>query len=39
MAGKPSKTGERLQLTIGFYKCKNCEKTFRKIMKKEKIKP
>lgn len=39
MAGRPSKTGERLQLTIGFYKCNNCEKTFRNVIKKEKIKP
>jgi len=38
MAGRPSKTGERLQLTIGFYKCNNCKKTFRKAIKKEKIK-
>ena len=39
MAGKPSKTGERLEITIGFYKCNNCRKTFRKVIKKEKIKP
>jgi hypothetical protein len=38
MAGRPSKTGERLQLTIGFYRCKNCKKTFRNVIKKEKIK-
>jgi len=39
MAGKPSKTGEKLQLTIALYKCSNCKKTFRKVVKKEKIKP
>jgi len=39
MAGKPSKAGEKLQLTIGLYKCNNCKKTFRKVVKKEKIKP
>ena len=39
MAGKPSKTGEKLQLTIALYKCDNCKKTFRKVVKKEKIKP
>ena len=39
MAGRPSKTGVRLQLTIGLYKCNNCKKTFRKVVKKEKIKP
>ncbi len=38
MAGKPSSSGESLQLTIGFYKCKNCGKAFRKAIKKEKIK-
>ena len=38
MAGRPSKTGERLQLTIGFYKCNNCKKSFRNVIKKEKIK-
>jgi hypothetical protein len=38
MAGRPSKAGERLQLTIGLYKCENCDKTFRKVIKKEKIK-
>jgi len=39
MAGRPSKTGERLQLTIALYKCNNCKKSFRKVIKKEKIKP
>jgi len=34
MAGKPSKTGERLQLTIGLYKCANCGETFRKALRK-----
>lgn len=38
MAGRPSKTGERLQLTIGHYKCSECDKTFRKVLAKEKIK-
>ena len=38
MAGRPSKTGERLQLTIGHYKCLKCNKTFRKVIAKEKIK-
>jgi uncharacterized protein (UPF0212 family) len=37
MAGRPSKTGERLQLTIGHYKCPKCNKTFRKVLAKEKI--
>ena len=38
MAGRPSKSGERLQLTIALYKCGNCGKTFRNVIKKEKIK-
>jgi hypothetical protein len=38
MAGRPSKSGDRLQLTIALYKCGNCDKTFRKVIKKEKIK-
>jgi hypothetical protein len=38
MAGRPSKSGERLQLTIALYKCGNCNKTFRNAIKKEKIK-
>ena len=38
MAGRPSKTGERLQLTIGHYKCPGCNKTFRRVIAKEKIK-
>ncbi len=38
MAGRPSKSGERLQLTIALYKCECCAKTFRKVIKKEKIK-
>jgi len=38
MAGKPTKAGEKLQLTIGLYKCSNCKKTFRKAIEKEKIK-
>lgn len=37
MAGRPSKTGERLQLTIGYYKCPKCNKTFRKVIAKDKI--
>ena len=38
MAGRPSKSGERLQLTIGHYKCLKCNKTFRRMIAKEKIK-
>ncbi len=38
MAGKPSKIGEKLQLTIAYYKCNNCQKAFRKVIRKKKIK-
>ncbi len=37
MAGRPSKTGQRLQLTIGYYKCSKCNKAFRRVLAKEKI--
>ncbi|MEM2936884.1 MAG: CdvA-like protein [Candidatus Bathyarchaeia archaeon] len=37
MVGKPSKTGEKLQLTLGYYKCPNCNKSFRQVLAKEKI--
>ncbi|MFQ6073710.1 MAG: hypothetical protein ACE5KC_00685 [Candidatus Bathyarchaeia archaeon] len=37
MAGRPSKTGERLQLTIGHYRCPKCDKTFRRVIAKQKI--
>ena len=38
MAGRPSMAGERLQLTIGHYKCPKCNKTFRRVIAKEKNK-
>jgi uncharacterized protein (UPF0212 family) len=38
MAGKPSKMGKRLQLTIGYYKCPKCSKAFRGVLTKEEIK-
>ncbi|MFZ7136953.1 MAG: hypothetical protein ACOWW1_00825 [archaeon] len=38
MTGRPTKSGERLKLTIGLYKCDGCGKTFRKALKKEKVK-
>jgi len=37
MAGRPSKAGVRLQLTIGHYRCHSCHKTFRRVLAKEKI--
>ena len=38
MAGRPSRTGERLKLTIGYYRCSECGKAFRKVITKEKVK-
>ena len=38
MAGRLSKAGEKLQLTIGHYKCPKCNKTFRRVIAKKKIK-
>jgi ribosomal protein L32 len=38
MAGRPSKSGKRLQLTIALYKCGKCGNSFRSVIKKEKIK-
>lgn len=38
MAGRPSRTGERLQLTLGHYKCLKCNNTFRRVIAKKKIK-
>ncbi len=37
MAGRPDRRGERLQLTIAYYKCPNCDKKFREVIAKEKI--
>ncbi len=37
MTGRPNIKGERLQLTIGHYKCLQCRKTFRRVITKEKI--
>ena len=35
MAGKPDKSGKRMQLTIGLYEC--CGKNFRQVLDKKKI--
>lgn len=37
MIGKPSKSGEIIQLTIGLYECTICKKRFRDVISKEKI--
>ncbi|UCC58999.1 MAG: hypothetical protein JSW14_03625 [Candidatus Bathyarchaeum sp.] len=36
MVGRPSKTGERLKLTIGIFTCPQCERRFRTVIGKEK---
>jgi DNA repair exonuclease SbcCD ATPase subunit len=38
MAGKPSKAGERMQLTLGNFECPKCNKRFRHIIEKKRIK-
>jgi len=37
MAGRPDRSGKRMQLTIGLYDCPKCKKTFRKVEEKKKI--
>ena len=37
MAGRPSKNGERFQLTIGHYRCRECGESFRKVLAKRRI--
>jgi len=36
MVGRPSRKGERFKLTLGLFMCPKCEKTFRKVVGKEK---
>jgi predicted RNA-binding Zn-ribbon protein involved in translation (DUF1610 family) len=38
MTGKPSKAGERIQLTLGNFECPKCDKKFRHIIEKKRIK-
>jgi len=37
MAGRPDKSGKRLQLEIGLFDCPKCGKTFRSALSKKKI--
>lgn len=37
MAGRPDKTGKRVELTIGLFDCPNCKKAFRVVLGKRKI--
>jgi uncharacterized protein with PIN domain len=36
MAGRPDKTGKRMQLEIGLFECQNCKKPFREVLNKKK---
>lgn len=37
MAGRPDKSGKRMQLEIGLYDCPKCDKAFRVVLNKKKI--
>jgi uncharacterized protein (UPF0212 family) len=37
MAGRPDKTGKRMQLEIGLFDCPKCKKPFREVLSKKKI--
>jgi len=37
MAGRPDRTGKRMQLEIGLFDCPKCKKTFREVLSKKKI--
>ncbi|RJS77775.1 hypothetical protein CW667_02535 [Candidatus Bathyarchaeota archaeon] len=37
MAGRPDKSGKRMQLEIGLFDCPKCKKTFREVLSKKKI--
>jgi uncharacterized protein (UPF0212 family) len=37
MAGRPDKSGKRMQLEIGLFECPKCHGTFREVLSKKKI--
>ncbi len=37
MAGRPDRSGKRMQLTIGLFDCPMCKKPFRVVLDKRKI--
>ena len=37
MAGRPDKTGKRMQLEIGLNECSKCGNVFREVLSKQKI--
>jgi uncharacterized protein (UPF0212 family) len=37
MAGRPDKSGKRMQLEIGLFDCPKCKKPFRAVLSKKKV--
>jgi len=37
MAGRPDKSGKKVELTIGLFDCPKCKKAFRVVLGKRKI--
>ncbi|MBS7608413.1 MAG: chorismate-binding protein [Candidatus Bathyarchaeia archaeon] len=37
MAGRPDKSGKRMQLEIGLFDCPKCKKPFRVVLNKKKV--
>jgi len=37
MAGRPDKSGKRMQLEIGLFDCPKCKKPFREVLSKKKV--
>lgn len=37
MAGRPDKSGKRVQLEIGIFNCLRCNKPFRAVLSKRKV--
>lgn len=37
MAGRPDRTGKRMQLEIGLFDCPKCNKAYRAVLSKKKI--
>jgi endogenous inhibitor of DNA gyrase (YacG/DUF329 family) len=37
MAGRPDKSGKRMQLEIGLFDCPKCQKPFREVLSKKKV--
>jgi uncharacterized protein (UPF0212 family) len=37
LAGRPDKTGKKMELEIGLFDCSKCHKSFRVVLSKKKI--